>query len=433
MNNNFKLSNISNEVGEILQNAKNPAIYSAHQLLHSRIINPKSFITFIGETSSGKSTLINGIIKKSILPISAAPTTGTITQLLLSDTDKTEYYAINRNATIELLDKEKFRYFTKNPDKEMLRLCIELSAPDTESLGMNIFDTPGFNSIICEHEEILREFIPQSDVVILVVNYRVGFGVENKELLNLISELFKQDVNMPVLLAINRCPIDSSIDNNRIKEITDYASDSLHQKLCPFIINSINPTSDQLDILPRNEKMWKEIIRHANSIERDIIIERKVIILLLELIDNMILECENRLIATKLDDEAILALKSKQEGLKDNLNNCFLIVDKHIKRLETNLPKIIFKKTNELIDLVKKEIYDSNKWIEAQMCSTFISAHTLPFNIRKIVREVEDYICQTFDEMDIELSEMANKAIYHINDNANQLHSPELSVNSQKK
>ena len=35
-----------------------------------------------------------------------------------------------------------------------------------------IFDTPGYGSIVAEHEEVLKDFLPNSDFVVYTINYK---------------------------------------------------------------------------------------------------------------------------------------------------------------------------------------------------------------------------------------------------------------------
>ena len=84
------------------------------KFLYERIIHPDSYVVFLGETSSGKSSIINGLLGNPVLPMKANPTTATITEIELSNAVQCdEYYAINKNATIEKI----------NYDLEYVKTC----------------------------------------------------------------------------------------------------------------------------------------------------------------------------------------------------------------------------------------------------------------------------------------------------------------------
>ena len=54
-----------------------------------------------------------------------------------------------------------FSHLVEKPDEKLLRLRITQPHPSQKYDGINIFDTPGYNSLITEHEEVLRNFIPE--------------------------------------------------------------------------------------------------------------------------------------------------------------------------------------------------------------------------------------------------------------------------------
>ena len=137
--------------------------------MRSRISSPESYVTMLGETSSGKTTLINGLLNERLLKTSAVPTTGAIVEVLFdSEVKSPEYYAINRDATMERLDVNTFVDLSSNPDDLLARL--QITVPEVNGLaGLRLFDTPGYGSIVDKHEEVLREFIPNSDVIIYVM------------------------------------------------------------------------------------------------------------------------------------------------------------------------------------------------------------------------------------------------------------------------
>ena len=95
------------------------------KFLRERISHPDSYIVFLGETSSGKSSIINGLLGENILPVKATPSTAAITEIELTDQIvDDEYYAINKNATMEVLDRTTFLELCEKPDTELSRLRL---------------------------------------------------------------------------------------------------------------------------------------------------------------------------------------------------------------------------------------------------------------------------------------------------------------------
>lgn len=53
------------------------------KFLRQRISQPDSYVVVLGESCSGKSTIINSLIGQGILPVSSVPSTGAITEVFI--------------------------------------------------------------------------------------------------------------------------------------------------------------------------------------------------------------------------------------------------------------------------------------------------------------------------------------------------------------
>ena len=426
--NRFKtIEKIAAEIGLLINSSRDADLLSAYRLLHSRITDPKTFVTFVGETSSGKSFLINGLVKLHILPYSVKPTTGTVVQLQFTETENVLYYAINRDASIEELIADQFIRLAKKPDGDLLRLYAELPIVGEKFGGLNLFDTPGYNSVITEHEDVLREFVPQSDVVIFVVTYKGGFRSSDQEFMTLIGKLLDEDKNLPVIVVINMCAPGMDFNDKRIIEIRKHAEDSLHRLVILYLVSKATDRDDGQKELPDTEILSKEISRISNSSERRNIIAQKTTSLLLQIIEKLILEYESIIITSRLSEGEISELELEQCEIKEKLKCSYEIVDKFIKRLDDTIPKLINNGTRKLLTEINDEIYNSGKYLEAEPCKSFISGHKVKFGITNIIGDVEGYICEVFRQMDDELEEMAAGIVHHLNNKVKNIKSPDLA------
>ena len=138
----------------------NPEIETMSKFLYERIKNHDSYLVFLGETSSGKSSVINGLLQAPILPMKANPSTAAITEIELNDSCSNEdFYAINKNATIEKINHNLFLQLSEHPDDNLKRLKVVKNVGQTSLNNLRIFDTPGYGSIVAEHEEVLKDFL----------------------------------------------------------------------------------------------------------------------------------------------------------------------------------------------------------------------------------------------------------------------------------
>ncbi|MDD3093985.1 MAG: dynamin family protein, partial [Clostridia bacterium] len=110
------------------------------RLLCQRLHEYQAYVTVIGETSTGKSTLINGLFYRNLLPAKAKPTSGTVVQVKLTEEEKPEFYVVNKDASLDEIDQVIFEKIAELPDENTLRLLAYVNPTDSSFYGLNIFD-----------------------------------------------------------------------------------------------------------------------------------------------------------------------------------------------------------------------------------------------------------------------------------------------------
>jgi small GTP-binding protein len=120
-----------------------------------------------GEFNSGKSSFINALLGERVLPEGVTPTTDRI-NVLRHGAEVSEHlreaYLLERTHPAELLRE------------------------------INVVDTPGTNAIIRRHEELTRDFIPRSDLVLFVTSADRPFTESERGFLEQIREWGKKIV-----------------------------------------------------------------------------------------------------------------------------------------------------------------------------------------------------------------------------------------------
>nr|WP_242824790.1 dynamin family protein [Clostridium botulinum] len=217
MNNFERCISRQKSIDSIVKTLGNDDITEKNFLVKDKIMNPSHYVVMLGETSSGKSTLINGLFKDKILLESVKPTTGVVTEVVISGEKEEQLIAVNKDSSTKVIDKDIFDKLLVNYNKDLHKLKYVGKANNSKYNGMRIFDTPGYGSLVEYHEESLKSFIPQSDFIVYVVSYKVGIGDDDFQFLKYVGEIISEDVE--VILAINMCPKDLSEDNKRILEI----------------------------------------------------------------------------------------------------------------------------------------------------------------------------------------------------------------------
>lgn len=411
---------------DLLAKSPDPNVVPVMNFLADRMANPKSYVTLAGETSSGKSTLINAFLGRKFLAAGAQPTTGTVTWIEYGLADKERLLAVNRDATVEELSRNQFDALTLKPDAKLLRLKAELPEERKGFRGLTVFDTPGFNAVISEHAEVLKEFLPESDVIVFSVSYKVGFGASDRKLMELIGEVCVHFGETPVILVVNRAPAGTGESDKRVREIRLAAEDSLHRKVELVIVESSLPTAEGESTLPNADALWKSVASVAFDERRTQELNRRFSEALLSLVEQRRGEIETLLATIAAGEASADELRQQRDQLAEGEKEAYAIVDRYMVKIAAELPKQVRMGADSLMKSIRREISDSNKWADAQQCQAFVFGHLLPFGTDEVAKSMEDYLMDVFRHMDEELDELANKAIRHVENRAQTIENPKL-------
>ena len=141
-------------------------------------------LVIAGEFNSGKSSFINALLGERVLPEGVTPTTDRI-NLLRHGPETSEHL------------REAF--------------LLERTHPADLLRELNIVDMPGTNAIIRQHEELTRDFVPRSDLVLFVTSADRPFTESERAFLEQIREWGKK-----VVFVINKMDILRPADREEV-------------------------------------------------------------------------------------------------------------------------------------------------------------------------------------------------------------------------
>ena len=125
-------------IDKVVSIIDNDDITSKNLLVKERIINPVHYVVMLGETSSGKSALINSIFDKKILVESVKPTTGVVTEIVIDSEAEKAFIAIKKDSSVETLDRDKFETLTTKPDEDLYKLKYVGACKESRYNGMRL-------------------------------------------------------------------------------------------------------------------------------------------------------------------------------------------------------------------------------------------------------------------------------------------------------
>jgi small GTP-binding protein len=153
-------------------------------------------LVIAGEFNSGKSSFINALLGEKIVPEGVTPTTDRI--LLLRFGDRTEQH----------LHEE---------------YLMEMTFPAEVLRTLTVVDTPGTNAVIRRHEELTREFIPRSDLVLFVTSADRPFTESERVFLDMIQEWGKK-----IVIVLNKI---DTLDEQETEQVVTFIRENARDLL----------------------------------------------------------------------------------------------------------------------------------------------------------------------------------------------------------
>ena len=182
-------------------------------------------LVIAGEFNSGKSSFINALLGERVLPEGVTPTTDRINLL---------------------------RHGDEVSEQMLEAYLLERTHPAPLLADLNIVDTPGTNAVIREHEELTRDFVPRSDLVLFVTSADRPFTESERSFLEQIRAWGKK-----IVMIINKIDLLEAPSEREevIRFVRENAGALLGEEPLVF------PVSARLALKAReagDEAMWRE-------------------------------------------------------------------------------------------------------------------------------------------------------------------------------
>ncbi|MDU4751470.1 MAG: dynamin family protein [Clostridium butyricum] len=375
-------------------------IIDKNSLVKERVVNPSHYVVMLGETSSGKSALINSILEKKIMIESVRPTTGVVAEVVVSD-EEDIWSKVGKDGSITELEKDEFDKLVVNPTSDIHRLRYKGRSKEDKFAGIRLFDTPGYGSLVDYHEDILKEFIPEGDFIVYVVSYRVGLNDDDYQFLKYVGEIISDKVE--VILAINMCPKDITEDNKRITEIRKNINECIHRDVETFLIESSSEKN------PDAQKLWNYIYERVNNPEK---IEELGEVLK-NYQDYVLGECEIKV------NSKIASIESAQNDLNERkkLTKEFFeckeeitaILERGFTKTKVKSVRLIDKAAATIKEDVRKYVEDETKWTKREETYSFMQHYYVPKLTTEETEHILSYIEDEIILLDKAMKEILNK------------------------
>jgi GTP-binding protein EngB required for normal cell division len=159
------------ELGDIAKAIDARELESDARALQQRLGEGRFHLACVGQFKRGKSSLINALIGRPILPTGVTPVTSVVTIVGYGpDTAAEVLFADGRRLRIDASQLETYVSEASNPENVKRVAVVEVFVPaPLLADGLCLVDTPGIGSVFAGNTEITRAFLPRVDAAVVVL------------------------------------------------------------------------------------------------------------------------------------------------------------------------------------------------------------------------------------------------------------------------
>lgn len=183
-----------------------------------KLAEDRFILAVLGQFKRGKSSLMNAIIGRELLPTGVLPLTSAITVLKYGPEERLEVSREGFGFPEELPVSSLSDYVTEkgNPSnqKKVKTACLELPVPFLQR-GIEFVDTPGVGSAIAANTAITYSFLPECDAVLFVTGADMPMTSLELEFLREIREYVGK-----IFFVINKIDLATNDEQREILEFT---------------------------------------------------------------------------------------------------------------------------------------------------------------------------------------------------------------------
>ena len=140
-------------------------------------------LVVLGEFNHGKSTFVNALLEKDLLPVGITPTTASINHVVYAE--KPFMRAVLRDGTEQPIDEASLaNWVTAAGEKAEDVAYVEVGVPAKVLSGnITLVDTPGVNDMNEQRAEVTYGYVPRADAVIFLLDAAQALKDSEREFL----------------------------------------------------------------------------------------------------------------------------------------------------------------------------------------------------------------------------------------------------------
>lgn len=267
--------------------------------------NPPIDVAVLGQFKAGKSSFLNSIIGKEVLPIGVIPVTTAVTRLQYGEKEQVVVSHFDGTTTETLLKNiADFTSEAENPGNQRNVSIVDIELPSLkEYAGLRLVDTPGLGSVFKYHKAASENWLPEVGAALLAISADRPLSDHDLEL---IRELTRHTPN--IMLLVTKADL---LNGDQQNEVIRFFQETLKRELnreLPIYLYSTRGGTDRY-----KSRVETEILRKLTA-SRDIEFRR----MLRYKMQSLVQSCLNYL---EIALEASLRADQDREGLREQILN----------------------------------------------------------------------------------------------------------------
>ncbi len=356
--------------------------------LEEKLKQGKLNAVFVGEFSSGKTSLINALFGLD-LPTDVLPETAAIWRISISKVDKPIIEVNTTNGQkIKLEDFEEVKSYDP---KQIDHIDLFINADMDE--GIVIVDTPGLASLEPHHEQILRNFIDEADVLLVAVDINQGI---TKNLKSFIETGLKDKRRTYAVLTKSDTKPERSA-----QELKDYMLSEF-----PDFLDAVIAVSAKDGKLEELKNLLDKIAQ-----EKEEIIAQTVSSRLKHICSDASEVVRTQLENAKLD---VADIEAKMKEVLSNLNHLDEEIRNLVRKIEQEIENIAEKASNVFVSSLMKRV----KWIAEGLYDENLEEtieHRFDTAVREATKEAMQVVERDVENLFAEIENIGNELAQEFN------------------
>lgn len=129
-------------------------------------------VAVLGRFKAGKSSLLNHLAGRAVLPIGVVPLTAVITRLRYGQGERAEVQFLNGTVSeVPLKDIGLYVGENQNPNNVKQVAAVEVGLPELKPLApLQFVDTPGLGSAFAHNTEVAMNWLPHVGAALVAVS-----------------------------------------------------------------------------------------------------------------------------------------------------------------------------------------------------------------------------------------------------------------------